>query len=274
MEAKKQRGHELRTCHHCGGPLKVYNSDASRGAGKYCSEHCQAMGKSLYPRILALLPATLPAIAAKLGLPVLKVSQSIGRMAKRDLLHPCGIVPGRADGSVHVLMLFKPGPQDDEKAPRLLNKALPYFVSKAILGALPASTARISEITGLDHSTITVRLRAMRAVVSDSGWQQVCFIRSYKRTLGRGGAFVPIYERGPGKDQPCKLKRHTPQEKWARAKRSVAYLQKKRERAEQAAAKRQRRVAERRQIREGDPLLNAFFGSPADRRKQDRRAGK
>lgn len=268
MTTKQPRGHEWRNCYQCGKPMKVINGEARKGRGKYCSLACNDLGKSIYPSVLAHLPGTTASIALALGMPYKTVSESIGRMARRGMLHPVGIEAGCSAAGM-VGLRFAAGPQPDERVPLSLKLALVHFVGEAILAAMPATSAKIREKTGLEESTISKRIKEMRAVVNARGWQQLCFIRSYKRTLGGRGPFLPVYDRGPGRDQPCKIEPLTRKEKTARWRRKLLRDGRKDELDERH---RERQRARKRETT-GDPLLNALFGAPADRRKQDRRTG-
>lgn len=272
MTTIQPRGSEMRNCYHCGVQMKVINGEARKGHGKYCSQACNDMAKSIYPAVLAQLPGTTASIAQSLGVPYKTASESIGRMVRKGLIHPTGIEAGcSAAGAVG--LRFAAGPQPDKRVPLSLKLALPHFVAEAILAAMPATSAKIREKTGLEESTISNHIRAMRAVVNDRGWQQLCFIRSYKRTLGGRGPFLPVYERGPGKDQPCKIEPRTDREIYLRKKRKAMREGRAEELAERHRER--QRARKRRDQREttGDPLTNALFGTPADRRQQDRRAG-
>lgn len=266
MTTKQPRGHELRNCYHCGKQIKVTNYDASQGIGKYCSRSCQDIGKSIFPKVLAQLPGTAVSIAQALGSPHKTISESIGRMARRGMLHPVAIASGGPDAR-NVTLMLEAGPQTDPLAPLSLKLALPYFARKAILAAMPATAAQIRAKTGLGEITVFTHIAEMRAVVNDRGWQPLCFIRSYRRTLGgKQGPFMPVYERGPGKDQPCKLLPRDEHERRKRWKQGLVRDGRQEEIAERHRERQRVRKIKQQQMEIGDPMIAALYGTPEQRR--------
>jgi hypothetical protein len=265
---KPPRGHQVRTCNYCGGPLKVWNSNASQGAGKYCSTRCADMGRSWQPAIMELLPCTADVIQDVMGTSRIYASHALRRLCDKGIVHIVGMAPNpkaHEYGAESMVLTFAAGPQPDEKVPANFRSALSYFYDKAILAAMPGTQSQIAERTGIPRTTITKRLAVLRKEVNEKGWQQKCFIRSYKRTLGGSpGPFIAVWERGPGRDAPCKIKPRTQREKYERWRDKNERTGRKAE----IAAKLAERAKQRKLMQQGDPLISALFGAPAQRKQR------
>lgn len=260
-------------CHHCGGYVYVAPSHAESGHGKYCSKYCASLGKSWAPKIRAALPATTVELAQKTGARGCVIARTLKRMTELGLAHPSGMtIADAAKGKRFPTLVFDFGPQPDPHVPMDdLKKTLSYFIEQALLAAMPGRLMQLAERTGLSTDTTYKYVTAMHAKIDPDGKRAITFIRSWRRP--RKGPRVPVYERGRGKDAPDKFEPYTRREIY---ERQIARLKMfgnfEAYRARLQEGQRERRAAKRR-TQEGDPLLNALFGAPAERRKQERRAG-
>lgn len=267
-KVKLKRGHEIRACRHCGVTIKVPFSDARNGLGKYCSYECANKGRSHTSEILALLPATIYEVAEKMGVKPNDSVKTMARLVDKGLAHPSGMKQVlRETGKSYQTLIYSAGDSPDPAVPVLSLKAtLSYFIEKSVLDAMPGTYMDIIEKTKMSMTTVKKIVYMLRKSVREDGTKERCFIRSWRRP--KQGKYLPVYQAGPGKDVACKFKPKTRQE------RNLVYIAKLRrlgkldEHRELDYSRRRAKRAERSTIRQGDPLLNALFGAPSQRKQK------
>lgn len=124
-----------------------------------------------------------------------------------------------------------------------------------IINALPGTQTEILNRSGLCRKTVIKWVRQMRAN------REIHITRWLKHP--RSGPDIPVYALGDQKDAPNRLKKLTKKQicarYYAKAKADGRY--------DNMQAKWRKRHWEEKACREGDPLINALFGTPAERLK-------
>jgi hypothetical protein len=121
-----------------------------------------------------------------------------------------------------------------------------------IMASLPAGYAEIGEALGLGRG-------GARHHVTELQMEGLVHIGSWRRTVGRGGKFAPVFHAGAGVDVPCKLKALTDKEysrRWRKLHRNDESMDRKR------ASDRQRHWDKKAKTIgiAADPLMAALFG--------------
>lgn len=257
------RRRERRTCYCCGKQFDVFDSDAAMGAGKFCSNDCKNLGVGPQAAVLANLPGTSEQITQRTGMQQKHAMQAVARLVKKNQVHYAGLVlaqpaaPGRNQRTL--VMQYAAGPQPDSKVPAKNWDAIAYFYRQIILAAMPGTKAQIIQRTGMDHATALKHVDAMHA---EGG---ICYIKRWRK--GKQGAHMAVYQPGEGKDAPDTIKALTTSERYARFTAKPGRLDELRaNQREYMRIQRMRKVG-------GDPLLNALFGAPAQRKQKSNQPG-
>lgn len=250
--------------------MRVPFSAARAGLGKYCSNACANEGRSNADAVIAALPATVYSIASSVGITPHAAVKTIRRMVGKGLMHPSGLeLAQRRTGSEYHTLVYSAGAAPDGVPVDDLKRALLHFQQQALLAAMPGTLPQLAAATGLHVNTVSRFLKAMRGEPDAAGFYSAAHIRSWRRP--HKGAHMPVYERGRGRDAVDKFVPRTRSERHQRLVAKLERLGKIGEyRARDAQRRQERRKAQRR-LMDGDPLVNAIFGTPTDRRKKDRR---
>lgn len=248
-------------CAQCGTVKKQFQADIDNGGGKYCSTACQAEGQSRHAEILAAAPGTIREIAARLGSDEYTICHPIRRLCRAGRMHASGlVVAGEQTARSHFLVVFSAGPGEDPDVPTSAREALPYFLDQMIVAAMPGTTRAIAKATGITERTVASRIVHLRAA-------KKCHTGRWKRSKGKGYP-AAVHTAGEGVDAPM-IAPLTRQERFAnwmkRLRRTGNIEQHLAHRREVAAYKKLRTTT-------GDPLLNALFGSPAQRKQRQESA--
>lgn len=254
----REKKHEIHSCAHCGKEFKVFHSYIVDGCGKYCRIECARQGRSNFPAILGALPGTLAEIVEKAGIGEKSVARTVTRMAARGMLHavklaPAPSVEGKKQSAL--VLYFEAGPSPLEDAPLHLRELLYWLYDRVILKAMPGGQDDIARKTGIPQSSVSTHLTAMHKA-------RMCHIKDWKPGEKGKGKFVAVWKRGKGLDAPCTLRALTAAEHHQNRIRRVVEAGK----MEEFRHRRQDAQKRLRLRRRGDPLINALFGAPKERK--------
>lgn len=249
-----------RKCLTCGKPFTGFQCEVKTGRAKYCSSSCASEGVSRFPEIVAAAPGTIPEIADRIGGSPDSLTYSIRRLCEMGRLHASGVVPNvnrTTEKSPFFLVTFAPGPSPIEGTPVSARAALTFFLCRMVLDAMPGMQSEIVARTGIPSSTVAKLVRDLRAAGKTH-------IARWRRAKGTG-TFTPVHVVGAGVDAKCTLKRLTPQELQARFRKRLERSGKAEEYRAQIS---ERRKHARMRTISGDPLTNALFGTPKQRKQK------
>jgi len=247
------------TCRHCGVEFLACQAKLERGEAKFCSKSCRYLGSGFIERVMALLPSTPSELSRLMKLPARSIGRVLSRAVSEERCHIVKYVRGpEARGNNHspFELYYKPGPApivcSDLRMPREVQAALTLH---AVLGAMPANQATLTETTGLSRCSVTLAVRELHATGR-------CHIVAWRR--GVTGGPVPTYKAGNRRDAVCNIEKLTQKE------RTERFLKKARKsgRIKELRETWTRNVAASKARKNGDRLINALFGQPGNRLKQ------
>lgn len=251
------RKRERRTCHCCGAEFDVFESDAAAGAGKFCSIPCKNMGAGPQAIVLDCLPGTSEEIAKRSGLEQKQAMQAMARLIAKNMAHYAGLVPApeAKEGKKRrfFTMKYAAGPQPIPSMPAKMWDATARFYRKMISEVMPGTKKQIMTRTGIDPATVLKHVDAMHA-------DGECHIKRWRKAPKKGH-HMAVYEKGPGMDAPDTIKPLTMEERYIRFRSKPGRVEALR--ANQREYMRIRRI----RLKKGDPLINALFGTPQQRKQ-------
>lgn len=249
-------------CAFCKKLFRARLSEIEIGKGKYCSTGCRAEGLSAHAEIIASLPCTGAGIAYHVGTSKYSVMHTINRLCKAGRMHAAGLCrtfPHPGKRGVIYTVYFEAGPAPSDDFPPDAKPALSFFLKKMVLDVMPATGPQIMAATDLSRSTVAKLVNELRA-------EKRVYVKGWKRPKSKG-VFMAVYAPGAAADVPCQLERRTKKDAYAR------YI-KRLDRSGKLEAFREKSKEKRGHLKmrkvTGDPLLNALFGSPVERRKKER----
>lgn len=246
------------TCQHCHKTFLAHLSQLEVGHAKFCSRACRKEGWGYFHMTEASLPGTLDQLVERTGLPVITVRNHLLEMARRGKAHAARLVKSNKPvaRSIRALELeFAAGPSPDPQIPHELRQARDYLLHKLILDAMPGSMSKVSAQSGIAAATVMLHIHRMHA-------KRECHIAGWSRA--KFGPPVARYAAGEGDDRPCRIKAFEPKENYERFMKKAhksGKITRIRERWCELAQARNRR-------KNGDQLVNALFGKPAERMKE------
>lgn len=253
-----RRGNVSCVCLNCGTITKTDSHRASMGYGKYCSVPCRMEHAGYKRQILAVLPATMKQIVERSRVEIGTVRKQILLLQRTGKCHASGITPFTGVmGKGHVAhdIIYSPGPAADPAVPHEKQRAISYFYEKMILAAMPGTQLKLSETTGLAQSTVSRRVHSMHK-------DGKCHIHRWRKSSS--GRRMAVYKAGAGVDAVCAIAPLTQKEINARFRARLV-------RTGRVVEIRERNNASARAARmrkDGDPLVTALFGKPAERLKE------
>jgi len=255
----KRRKPVITTCRHCGKEFAACQAKLERGEAKFCSMSCRYLGSGFIERVMALLPSTPSELSQRMNLPVRSIGRVLSKAVSEQRCHIVKYVRGpevRSNNHSPFELYYKPGPApivcSELRMPREVQAALTLH---AVLGAMPANQATITEITGLSRCSVTLAVRELHATGR-------CHIVAWRR--GVTGGPVPTYKAGNRRDMVCNVEKLTQKE------RTERFLKKARKsgRIKELRETWCRNVAASKVRKNGDRLINALFGQPGNRIKE------
>lgn len=248
-------------CNHCGGEFLAHLNQLERGNSKFCSQACRAAGWGFFHMTLAALPGTLDQIVERTRLPVITVRNHLLEMARHGESHASGLIRSSkpAARSIRALELeFAAGPSPDPEVPNELRQAREYYLHKIILGAMPGSISLIAANTKIAPATVVLHVHRMHDQCERE--RRKCFIVGWSRA--KFGPPVPRYAAGNEDDRPCRIKAFAPKENYDRfIKKAI-----KSGKIKYIRERDRERMQAKTRKKNGDTLINALFGAPADRK--------
>lgn len=253
--------HTICTCVNCDTPFTIQTNKFEKlDGGKFCSRACKTESTGYRMPILAAMPGTLQAICARTGFTEYTVLRRIKAMRQSSLCHISQVVQSPADwasSKPDFTLCYDRGPGPLDDVPLDAREALTYFYRLMILASMPATQTKIIEITGLSQNSVFRMVRDAHAAGH-------CHIRSWKKSRGNQ-RLIAVYAPGKGKDAPKPVV--IPMTTSERSRAHVARLRKNGKIGDYLAREAER-MRHRRVRRDGDPLMNAFYGKPSTRIKK------
>lgn len=253
--------HTICNCVNCDTPFTIQTAKLERlGGGKYCSRACQTESTGYRLPILAAMPGTLQAICSRTGFTEYTVLRRIKSMRESSLCHISQVVRAPGDWAASkpdFTLCYDRGPGLLDDVPLDAREALTYFYRLMILASMPATQTKIIEITGLSQNSVFRMVRDIHAAGN-------CHIRSWKKSRGNQ-RLIAVFAAGKGKDAPKPVV--APMTSAERSRAHVARLRKNGKIVDYLAREAER-MRHRRIRRDGDPLMNALYGAPAQRKSK------
>jgi predicted transcriptional regulator len=231
--------------------------DISRGGGKYCSRDCQSAGMGYKALVMAALPATISQLMARISCSPDTIYKMLKRLASNREIHASGVVPSEYEGRKSAGLLavvYAAGPGNDPEEPANPRAALTYWYRKLMLQAMPCAQKDFPKRIGIDSGTVNRLIHKLHS-------EGLCHIGYWRKP--KQGPPVAVYRRGAGQDVLCTV---VYEPKIERDRRTLAARRKKdpeRVRDIERSAKIRARVRKK-----GDPLTNALFGTPQQRKQK------
>ncbi len=245
-------------CLNCGKVTKTVPARVALGYGKYCGVPCKNEHFGYKRLILAVLPATMNQIAERAKVEIGTVRKQVLQLQRAGKCHASGITAattGSGKGYNNHELVYSLGPAEDPATPHEKQPAITFFYEKMILEAMPSVQRKICAVTGLSQSTVSRIVTRLHA-------EGKCHVHRWRK--GAGGRRMAVYKEGRGVDAVCNIPPLTTSEINARYKAKATRTGKIVEiRARNNACTRAAK-----QRKNGDRLVNALFGKPAERMKE------
>lgn len=251
-------------CANCGASFWVQTLQIEKHSrGKYCSRACMRKRQGYRQAVLAAMPGTLNAICSRIGISESAAIRRIKALMAEGQCHAARLIPAPYDalpGGPDLVLCYDRGPGQLDDVPHAVQKAMPYFYRLAVLASMPAPLSELAEITGLSLSTVS---RIVRTAI-DSG---DCHTSSWRKNVI--GQYVGLYTAGPGRNRlKPKINKISGAESCRRYKARLVEAGQ----YEEFRTKENNRRKRQRTAQQGDPLVNAFFGTPAQRKQRQEAA--